>query len=100
MLLIEVFKCMHKLNPELMWDILQPKTTGYNLRNGSLLIVPRAKNSIGLNSFQFRATLAWNNLPAHVKNITDLNRFKSAIKSVPIHCQCKLCIAHLQPQLH
>ena len=45
-----------------MLDIFQPKTTGYNLRNGSLFIVPCAKNNIGLKSFQFQATLAYNNL--------------------------------------
>lgn len=93
-LVTEVYKCLHGLNPELMWDIFQKKETTYSLRRGTVLVIPPTKSSIGQNSFQFRASLAWNYLPACVKNVTDLKEFKSVIRHVEIYCQCKLCAAH------
>ncbi|XP_057310572.1 uncharacterized protein LOC130648536 [Hydractinia symbiolongicarpus] len=95
-LVTEVYKCLHGLNPELMWDIFRKKETTYSLRRGTVLVIPPSKSSIGQNSFQFRASLAWNYLPACVKNVTDLKEFKSVIRHVEIYCQSKNTSGTLQ----
>ena len=48
--MIEVYKCLHSLNPEFMWSMFLKKTCPYNMRSGNLLTLPEAKSSIGLNS--------------------------------------------------
>ena len=94
-MIIEVFKSLHHLNPEFMWKIFKVKSSKYSLRCGRTLEIPCAKKNVGINSFQFRACLAWNELPIKIKEIENLQNFKAAIKSHkdPIYCQCKLCSA-------
>ena len=62
----EVYKSLNRLSPEIAWDIFTPKQSRYNLRQGSSLIIPKARTTRGTNSFNFRAALAWNYLPQHV----------------------------------
>ena len=83
-LMTEVYKSLHRLNPEIMWDVFSEKATRYKLRSGNTIDIPRAKSSAGINSIGFRASLAWNHLPAYVKSSTDLRIFKSAIGFIPI----------------
>ena len=94
-LVVEVFKSLQRSNPEFMWNVFKMNSSPYSLRRGKILEVPRVKNNIGLNSFAFRAGMAWNELPARFKEKTDLKDFKSALKSYAdqIYCQCKLCSA-------
>ena len=94
LLVIEIFKSINRLNPELMWDTFPLKTSKYYLRQGSsLMISPNGKSARGINSFNFRAALAWNHLPASIKNVNNLSKFKALLKDVNIYCQCKLCTA-------
>ena len=95
LLVVEVFKSIHRLNPSLMWDIFETKSTGYCLRQGHTLMVPCSKRSVGLNSFEIRGSLAWNCLPSEVKQITNLLDFRSAVSESKIYCRCKLCVAHI-----
>ena len=92
-LIIEVFKSLQHLNPEFMWDIFEVKSSRYSLRKGKTLCVPGVKRNIGINSFEFRGCLAWNELPIYIKEIDNLSEFKKTMKSYkkPIYCQCKLC---------
>ena len=52
-LMIEVYKCLHSLNPEFMCSMFLKKTCPYSMRSGNLTL-PEAKSSIGLNSIIFR----------------------------------------------
>ena len=61
LLLIEVYKSLHKLNPEFMWDLFVHKQIVTNLRRGRLLALPTI-NEAGKNSLIYRAILAWNYL--------------------------------------
>ena len=42
-LMIEVCKCLSCKNPSFMWNIFQRKQLAYNLRSGSLLMLPQGK---------------------------------------------------------
>jgi len=94
LLVTEVYKSINRLNPEIMWNLFEQKLSGYNLRRGSQMLIPYGKKDIRINSFTFRAALAWNHLPAHVKSPKDVKEFRSSIDSVQIYCNCKLCAAH------
>ena len=92
LMVIEVFKSLIHLNPEFMWDFFTLKNTLYDLRQGSSVLVPKARTTRALNSFTFRAALAWNHLPTKLKETKNLSEFINSIKGQNIYCQCKNCI--------
>ena len=58
LLLTEFFKSLNHLNPEIMWTIFKGKSSKFNLRSGSNLILPRTNTQkYGINSLRFRATI-------------------------------------------
>ena len=91
LLLLEIFKSIKRLNPEIMWDTFAEKVSSYRLRCGSSLHIPRISTVSGLNSFDFRASLAWNNLPAVTKDLSTISAFRNAILNIKIYCNCKQC---------
>ena len=49
--MVEVYKSLHHLNPEFMWELFLPKVIPYNLRKSNLLTLPKIKSSsYGINS--------------------------------------------------
>ena len=91
-LLVEVYKSINKLNPEFMWDLFAHKKLERVLRAGKILALPTRQNST-TQSFAFRAALAWNYLPANLKQASTLLEFKSGIHSLSsYYCQCKSCV--------
>ena len=81
LLVIEVYKSLYKLNPEFVQNIFCINSTTYSLRAVTILTIPQCKSTYGLNTFNFRATLAWNHLPKGLKDITSLNAFKTGLKN-------------------
>ncbi len=92
MLVVEIFKSLNHLNPEFMWNSFTLRPNLYNLRQGSSLIVPRARSTRALNSFDFRAALAWNHLPLYHKREDTLSKFVSSLKKHQIYRRCKNCL--------
>ena len=92
-LMVEFFKTLNRLNPEIMWDMVECKTTHYNLRSGSTVKLPKAKSSkFGINSLMFRGSLLWNSLPSTLKSTNSLNAFKRGIKTWDgKSCACYIC---------
>ena len=91
LLLIEVFKTLHHLNPELMWNLFSVKHIKYQLRRGVTLELPALPARNGQNTFLFRAIMAWNHLPAKTKATDSLSEFISQLKSLVIYCHCTYC---------
>ena len=91
LMMIEVFKTLNRLSPEIMWNSFEVKPNSYNLRHGSSFVVPHAASTRAVNSFDFRASLAWNHLPAAIKLVISIPAFKSAIRNLSIYCRCKYC---------
>lgn len=89
----EIFKSVHKLNPEFMWDLFEKKEIQYNLRSQNLLKLPNTRTRcFGLNSILFRASVLWNSLPNQFKCCVNLQKFKQKIKSWDgSQCTCFNC---------
>ena len=94
-LLCEVFKSVNNLNPKFMQEIFKPKTVSYNLRNQDLMSLPLASSMrFGTQSFIFRGSLLWNQVPQNIKSKPSLVSFKSALKDLNLSNICiivKLC---------
>ena len=69
------------------------KDLGYNLRSGSLLMLPQAKTTTyGTSSLTFRGSILWNSLPDAIKSSPSVVYFKRSIKEWKgENCTCKNC---------
>jgi hypothetical protein len=93
LLAIEVFKCLHNLNPSYMRDMFSVKEVPYALRNNSLLCQPKVfTTKFGIRSFRYFGSKVWNMLPSNIKNSENLSQFKEKINSWTLACQCPMCI--------
>ncbi len=58
------------------------KTILYDLRNSNVLFQPKwQKVTYGKNTLKNYRTLIWNLLPNEIKTCTDIDQFKSLLKS-------------------
>ena len=98
--MIEVYKYLNSLSPDIMSDTFKIRENTYNLRNFYIFQSenPRAKK-FGLDSIAYRASQLWENVPEEIRNSTSLPMFKKKIKKVPlISClynYCIKCIHHV-----
>ena len=92
-LMVEIYKCLSCENPPFMWNIFQRKELGYNLRSGSLPMLPQAKTTTyGTSSLTFRGSILWNSLPDAIKSSPSVVYFKKSIKEWKgENCTCKNC---------
>ena len=94
LMVCEVYKTINYLNPKIMWNSFTYKEPNkYSLRRGRNLIVPKARTSRAINSFDFRATIAWNQLPESCKQSRTVNEFLKSVESKRIYCECLNCAA-------
>ena len=94
-LMIETYKSVNKLNPEIMWDTIENKNVRYSLRSGSTLKLPSNNTThFGLNSLKFRASLLWNLILGYIKNSDSVALFSKQLKTwnkLNSYCSCKIC---------
>ena len=85
-ILLLTFKAIHGLSPQYISELItvKPKST-YGLRsnNSTLLLPPPQKMlpALGARSFVAAAPALWNKLPADIRNVASLKRFKKSIKT-------------------
>ena len=91
LLVIEIFKSLHYLNPEIMWDSFKIISKPCHLQQGISLQIPKGHLAHTIISFDFRAALAWNQLPTNIKSDNTLCKFKASIENCQIYCHCKNC---------
>ena len=81
------FKILHGLSPKYLSDLISiQQPSSYNLRrndNGRLLERPSAKTkkTMGDRAFQVAAPFLWNKLPRSAREATNLESFKTLIKT-------------------
>ena len=78
------FKCLHSLAPSYLKDLIKQHKPGRSLRSASqrLLHVPATRlKSYGDRAFSKAAPLLWNSLPLHIRQIDNLDDFKSMLKT-------------------
>ena len=92
-LALEVYKSIMPFNVELMWHWFNTNPIPYNLRKGSVLLIPPTKSlNFGTNSITFRGSLLWNNLLLRLKNDQTIDDFKFQLNNLgKIHRTCTVC---------
>ena len=79
-LAIEMFKCVHGLNPPYLNELFINKNTPYNLRDSNRLQQPEYKTvRYGFKSFRYYGSKLWNALPTEVKQSENWYHFKKNI---------------------
>ena len=88
LMVIEVFKSLNQIGPKILHDIFMQRHIDYELRSGDSLQIPNFRN---INSFDFRASMTWNELPVVIKNAGSLNEFKQRLSRFRLSCKCTNC---------
>ena len=91
---IEVFKCVHKLNPTVLNELFIVKETERTLRDPLILHVPKFnKIQYGKKTFSYYGSHLWNILPNDIKRTLDINAFKMLINTWEgPACSCNICV--------
>ena len=96
-LLIENYKYLNGLSPDIMNTIFKLRQNTYNLRNFYAFESqnPRTKKFV-LDSIAYRASQLWKNVPEEIRNSRSLLIFKGSIKKIPfISCSCHCCKTYI-----
>ena len=73
-MIIEVYRCINRLNPEYMNNMFTIKDTNYSMRDGSIAVQPKFNNTtFGYRSFSYYGAKLWNALPSDLKTIEPEN---------------------------
>ena len=84
-ILLITFKVLHGLSPKYPSDLISiQQPSSYNLRrndNGRLLESAKTKKTTRDRAFQVAAPFLWNKLPRSARDTTNLESFKTLIKT-------------------
>jgi hypothetical protein len=83
---------MNDKAPQYLCDNFEQRNRIHNRdtrRNGDLDI-PKFRTLIGQRSFKYRGTKIWNDLDTELKSISDLNYFKTKLKTMSFFLTHKL----------
>jgi hypothetical protein len=76
-LLCEVYKCIHNIEPCFLSEYFCIKSCNYDFRNSCLLTLPKFNTvTYGKKSLQFHGAKLWNMLPNHYKMAENISKFK------------------------
>jgi hypothetical protein len=91
----EVFKSLNNLNPAFMNEMFEVKNVSYDLRDSKILCQPKFNNiTYGKSTFKYYGGHIWNGLPNEIKTSTDIDQFKSLLRTWEgPKCQCTMCNA-------
>ena len=77
----EIYKTRSGLSPPFMKDIFTERNTGYNLRHGNYLQIPKVHTTTSrIETISFLGNRLWSTLPIIIKQVSTLPIFKSHIK--------------------
>ena len=95
---IELFKVKLNVSNRIMYDILETRYSNYNLRSQPIFNEGNVNTcNYSLNSLRYFASKVWSIIPMSLKNIDNVEKFKSEIKKwKPKECSCKLCRSFIQ----
>ena len=92
LLLLEIYKSFNNLNPNIMKEVFSLKQCNYSLRNQGMDYPNPRTVSYGLETFGYKGSQLWHNLPEEIRKVTDVLAFKRYVAN---HCQntcnCNLC---------
>ena len=81
----------------ILCDIFSVRSIDYNLRSQTDFSVSSVNTThFGLNSLRYFASKIWNMVPLELKNLNDVESFKSEIRKwEPMQCECTLCLPYM-----
>ena len=93
LLLTEIYKTLHNLNPSFMKEIFTERNTCYNLGNISRISLSKPKsNCYGIESTTFMGSKLWQELTNDIKTSSSLAIFMKKMKTwKDTKCNCRLC---------
>ena len=92
LLMIEIYKTKHSLNPIFVRNVFAEKNNQHNLRSENHLRLPVAKTTYGLENIEYSVCLLWYTSPPEIKDSSSLSDFKRKIKKGDGNsCVCRLC---------
>ena len=96
-LAIELFKVKKGIANPILCDIFPLRSIDYNLRSQNDFSVSSVNTThFGLNSLRYFASKVWNMVPLELKNLNDVESFKSEIRKwEPMQCECTLCLPYM-----
>ena len=82
--MIEIYRYLNGLSPDIMTDVSKLRENTYNLRNVHIFESqnPRTKR-FGLDSIAYRASQLWKNVPEEIRNLTPFPMFKKKLRRSP-----------------
>ena len=83
-LLLLTFKALNELAPKYLTDLIEYYTPSRILRSSSALLLKQARfnlQSYGAKSFSISAPILWNNIPLEIRFCSNLDTFKSKLKT-------------------
>ena len=95
-LTLKIYKSVHNLNPPFMKEIFCSKQQNYSLRNQSL-VYPNPRTVLhGLETFGYRGSQIWYNLPREIQECADIITFENYISKNCIDIsRCNLCKTYI-----
>ena len=89
----EIFKVKNGFSNGLLNEFFDNRSLTYNLRNPYTYVQRNPHTTrFGINSLSFYAPKVWNILPPNLKSISNVAKFKTAVKKwTPENCSCRLC---------
>ena len=91
-LTLEVYKTLNDLNPGFMKEIFYLKQHDYPTRNQQIVYPNPRTVSYGLETFGYKASQLWSNIPNEIQQATDVPTFKNYISKQSVNiCNCNLC---------
>ena len=96
----EIYKTRSGLSPPFMKDIFAVRNTGYDLRQGNDLQLPKVHTTThDIETISFLENRLWSTLPNIIKQASTLSIFKSHTKCWKgENCNCRLCKIYI-PQV-
>merc|ERR1711860_480479 len=83
-ILITAFKCIHGLAPSYLSELIPVHVPKRSLRPKPITLTAVTTNNkkyYGPTAFSVSAPCLWNALPAHLRSISEINVFKSKLKT-------------------
>ena len=79
-LILEVFKSIHMLNPKCISDLFELKSTSFSLRNNVKVLQPKRRTTTyGLRTSSYTGAKLWNDLSPILSNVGNVDIFKSSL---------------------
>ena len=86
--LVLLFKCIKGNGPDYISDLFEPRILRYNSRNSDHnLIQPSYNNRYYHNSFTYKASHLWSQLPSYIKRSTELSEYRKHLRSFNLKSQ-------------